>query len=138
MTLNRITLATLGVADLERARNYCKALGWQPEPSPPGVVFFDMGGAKYGLFPLPGLAAEQGRAPADLGAGARTLAQDFPSAAEVDAHFDRALAAGATAIRAPAETDWGGYSGYAADPDGLVWEFAFKPFRPLDADGRIA
>ncbi len=67
-----------------------------------------------------------------------TLAQNFPSVAEVDAQFARALAAGATEVTKPVKTAWGGgYSGYVADPDGHVWEFAHNPFWDLDEEGRI-
>lgn len=138
MTLNRVTLITLGVADMTRSRAYYEALGWVSEPSPPEVAFYDMGGAKFGLFQRDALAAEQQRPPQDLGTGAQTLAQNFPSKAGVDSQFAHALTAGAHEIRAPFETDWGGYSSYVADPDGHVWEFAFNPFWDLDEDGRIA
>jgi len=52
--------------------------------------------------------------------------------------FARATAAGATPVRAPFKTDWGGYSSYVADPDGHLWEFAYNPFSPLNAEGHIA
>ncbi|MGV6810768.1 MAG: VOC family protein [Brevirhabdus sp.] len=137
MTMNRITLITLGVADLNRSRAYYERLGWEPEETPPNVAFYDMGGAKFGLFPLDMLAAEQGRDAGALGMGAQTLAQNFETQAEVDAQFARALAAGATPVTEPVATNWGGYSGYVADPDGHIWEFAFNPFWPLDDAGRI-
>ena len=89
------------------------------------------------LFGREDLAADQGRAGADLGTGAMTLAQNFASAAEVDAAFAAALAAGATALKRPEKVFWGGYSGYWADPDGHVWEVAHNPFWPLEADGGL-
>ena len=66
-----------------------------------------------------------------------SLSQNYPDRAGVDAAHARALAAGAAQITAPTETAWGGYSGYVADPDGHVWEFAYNPFWPLDADGYL-
>jgi uncharacterized glyoxalase superfamily protein PhnB len=84
------------------------------------------------------LAVEQKRPVTELGLGATTIAQNYNSAAEVDAAFAAALAAGATAVAQPNAMDWGGYSSYVADPDGHIWEFAFNPFWPLDEDGKIA
>jgi len=138
MTVNRITLITLGVADLSRSRAYYEALGWVPEETLENVVFYDMGGAKFGLFPLDMLAAEQGRPSGALGNGAMTLAQNFPDEAGVDAAFQAAIDAGATIISKPEKMDWGGYSSYVADPDGHIWEFAFNPYWPLDAEGRLS
>ncbi len=138
MTMNRITVVTLGVAEIARACAYYDALGWVAETVLENVAFYRMGGARLGLFRRDMLAAEQGRDVADLGTGAMTLAQNFTSEAEVDAQFARALAAGAQPVTAPAQTDWGGYSGYVADPDGHVWEFAFNPFWELDDEGWLA
>ena len=137
MTPQRITLITLGVADLDRALAFYTALGWQPGERAEGIAFFDLGGLKFALFGLADLAADQGRKATDLGTGAMTLAQNFPDRAAVDDAFARALDAGATALKAPVATDWGGYSGYFADPDGHIWELAHNPFWPLDADGRL-
>lgn len=133
----RVTLITLGVADLERAEAFYAALGWQPEETTPGVVFYDLGGMKLGLFGLAPLAADQGRPGATLGTGAMTLAQNFPDRDAVDKAYDRALAAGATALKAPEPVFWGGYSGYYADPDGHIWEVAHNPFWSLDTDGAL-
>ncbi len=140
MTLpaQRVTLITLGVGDLPRARAYYEALGWQPEEVLEGVAFYDLGGLKLGLFGRAALAEDQGRPGVALGTGAMTLAQNFTDQAAVDAAFAAALAAGATALKAPEPVFWGGYSGYVADPDGHVWEFAHNPFWPLDGDGRLA
>jgi uncharacterized protein len=140
MTLppQRLNLVTLGVADLARARAYYDALGWRADAAAEGVVFYDLGGMKLGLFGLSDLAADQGRPGAVLGTGAVTLAQNFAERAGVDAAYAAALAAGATALKPPEAVFWGGYSGYVADPDGHVWEFAHNPFWPLDADGRLA
>ena len=96
-----------------------------------------MNGLALALFGHADLAADQGRAGAALGTGAITLAQNFLTEAEVDAAFEAALAAGATALKRPEEVFWGGYSGYWADPDGHVWEVAMNPYWPLGADGSL-
>lgn len=138
MTPQRVTLITLGVADLARSRRFYEALGWQPHrPETEGVVFFQMLGAVLALFGRAALAEDQGRQGAELGTGAMTLAQNFSTEAEVDAAYALALGAGATALKAPQKVFWGGYSGYFADPDGHVWELAMNPFWPLDTDGSL-
>lgn len=138
MTPQRVTLITLGVADLADSRAFYTRLGWKPHgESQETVVFFQMHGAALGLFPLAELAKDQGRPDAPLGVGAMTLAQNFATEAEVDASFTAALAAGATALKAPEKVFWGGYSGYWADPDGHVWEVAMNPFWPLNQDGSL-
>ncbi|WP_127106080.1 VOC family protein [Pararhodobacter zhoushanensis] len=138
MTPQRVNLITLGVADLQRARAFYDALGWESSESTPGVVFYDLGGMKLGLFGLEPLAEDQGRPGATLGTGAVTLAQNFNSPQEVDVAFAQALKAGATALKSPEKVFWGGYSGYYADLDGHVWELAHNPFWTLDADGKLA
>ena len=138
MTPQRVTLITLGVADLERSKAFYAAQGWEVTREMPGsVVFYQLHGCALGLFGLDPLAAEQGRDRAELGTGAMTLARNVESRAEVDAEYARAIAAGARAITPPFETDWGGYSSYHADPDGHVWEIAHNPFWPLEADGSL-
>lgn len=137
MTPQRVTLITLGVEDIERAAAFYAALGWEPAQEQPGVVFYQLDGLALGLFGRAALAEDQGRAGADLGTGAVTLAQNFTDRAGVDAAYEAALAAGATALKAPEPVFWGGYSGYYADPDGHVWELAHNPFWHLDEAGRL-
>ncbi|TKA97369.1 VOC family protein [Cereibacter changlensis] len=137
MTPQRVTLITLGVADLAAAIAFYERLGWRQHGRQEGVAFFQLNGLALALFGLADLAADQGRAGATLGAGAVTLAQNFATEAEVDAAFTQALAAGATALKPPEKVFWGGYSGYWADPDGHVWEVAMNPFWPLAADGSL-
>ncbi len=137
MTPQRVTLITLGVADHDRARAFYAALGWTPAAAQDEVVFYQMNGLVLGLFGKSDLAADQGRPGAALGTGAMTLAQNFPTEAEVDAAYDRAIAAGATPLKRPEKVFWGGYSGYFADPDGHVWELAMNPFWPLAPDGSL-
>lgn len=137
MTPQRVTLITLGVGDLARARAFYEALGWTPARSQEGVVFYQMHGVVLALFGLADLAEDQGRAGAPLGTGAMALAQNFTTEAEVDRSFALALSAGATSLKPPQKVFWGGYSGYYADPDGHVWEVAMNPFWPLAADGSL-
>ncbi|MEI2805982.1 MAG: VOC family protein [Albidovulum sp.] len=137
MTPQRVTLITLGVADLARSRAFYEMLGWVPASAQEGVVFYQMHGAVLALFGREALAADQGRPGARLGTGAMALAQNFPTEPEVDAAWDAALAAGAVPLKTPEKVFWGGYSGYYADPDGHVWELAMNPFWPLAPDGNL-
>lgn len=137
MTPQRVTLITLGVADLAAAKAFYGRLGWCEHGANAGVAFYQMHGAVLALFGRDDLAKDQGRDGARLGTGAVTLAQNFATEAEVDAAFAAALAAGGTALKAPEKVFWGGYSGYWADPDGHVWEVAMNPFWPLAEDGSL-
>lgn len=137
MTPQRVTLITLGVADLARSRAFYAALGWKPAEELEGVSFYQMHGAALALFGRDHLAADQGRPGAALGTGAMTLAQNFQDEATVDAAFNLAVEAGATVLKRPEKVFWGGYSGYFADPDGHVWELAMNPFWPLADDGSL-
>lgn len=138
MNRQRVTLITLGVADLDEARRFYARLGWvEHGESQAGVAFYQMQGQALALFGRADLAKDQGRAGVALGTGAVTLAQNFATEAEVDAAFAGALAAGAVALKAPEKVFWGGYSGYWADPDGHVWEVAMNPFWPLADDGSL-
>lgn len=137
MTPQRVTLITLGVADLARSRAFYEALGWVAAEAQEAIVFYQMHGTVLALFGREALAADQGRPGAALGTGAMTLAQNFQTEAEVDAAFAAALAAGAEPLKTPEKVFWGGYSGYFADPDGHVWEVAMNPFWPLAPDGSL-
>ena len=138
MTPQRVTLITLGVADLAASRAFYARLGWEEHgQSQEGIAFYQMHGAVLALFDRKDLAQDQGRAGVALGTGAMTLAQNFPTTEAVDAAFAQALAAGGTALKAPEKVFWGGYSGYWADPDGHVWEVAMNPFWPLATDGSL-
>ncbi len=137
MTPQRVSLITLGVADLERAKTFYGALGWEPTQSADGVAFYQMLGAALALYSAEDMALELGRAGQESGSGSIALAQNFRTEAEVDTAFERAIAAGARALKPPQKAFWGGYSGYYADPDGHVWELAMNPFWPLAEDGSL-
>ena len=133
----RVTLITLGVNDLDRAKAFYRALGWHPAREQEGVAFYQMHGSALALFGLRDLADDMDRPVEGLGTGAVTLAQNFGAEEDVDAAWHRAIEAGAKAIKMPQATSWGGYSGYFADPDGHVWELAMNPFWPLGPDGSL-
>lgn len=133
MTPQRVTLITLGVADLAASVGFYRRLGWRPHGVQEGIAFFQMQGSVLALFGRADLAADQGRPGAVLGTGA----QNFASEAEVDAAFEVAIAAGGVVLKRPEKVFWGGYSGYWADPDGHVWEVAMNPFWPLAEDGSL-
>lgn len=137
MNPQRVTLITLGVADLARSRKFYADLGWRAASEQDEVSFYQINGMALGLFGVGPLAADQGRADAKLGTGAMTLAQNFLTQGEVDTAYARAIGVGATALKAPEKVFWGGYSGYYADPDGHVWELAHNPFWPLNEDGSL-
>ncbi|HUF57223.1 MAG TPA: VOC family protein [Thermohalobaculum sp.] len=139
MIAQRVTLVTLGVSDMARARRFYGAWGWSEaaESQPPEVVFYQLAGLVLGLYAHGMLARDQGRDDLAQGSGAVTLAVNFDAAAEVDAAFATATGAGATVLAPPAKQHWGGYVGYLADPDGHVWELAHNPFWPLGPDGEL-
>jgi catechol 2,3-dioxygenase-like lactoylglutathione lyase family enzyme len=134
----RISLVTLGVADLERARRFYEALGWTSDSEPDaGVVFFQAGSMIVGLWGRAQLAEDSG-VDDPGGFGGIALAYNVRSPEEVDATLSEAEQAGATIARVGAPTFWGGYSGVFHDPDGHPWEVAHNPFWPLGDDGSIA
>ena len=123
----RISLVTLGVGDLPRARAFYEALGWRGQEVE-RTVFFQAGGQALVLWSRADLAADAGIPdPGAGGFGGMSLAHNVRSRAEVDALLADAAAAGATITRPAAETSYGGYAGYFADPDGHVWEVAHNP-----------
>jgi len=129
----KVGLITLGVSDLDRSRQFYEALGWRPYEFDPsqGVVFFNLEGTWLALFPRADLAADAQLDPSGTGFRGFSLAHNESSQEDVDRAFAEALAAGATRVKAPCDTEWGGYSGYFADPDGFLWELAHNPFIDL-------
>ncbi|WP_084037943.1 VOC family protein [Demequina sp. NBRC 110053] len=138
MTVQRLSMVTLGVADLARSRDFYESWGWEKRQDAQNIVFFQLNGLVLGLFSLTMLAADQARPDAVLGTGAVTLAQNYATEAEVDERFDAALSAGAVELKRPGAAPWGGSSGYVADPDGHVWELAVNPFWDLASDGSVS
>ncbi len=136
----RVSLITLGVHDLARARRFYEmGLGWEVSgASNDQVVFIQLaGGVALGLFSRKSLADDAHLLESGSGFTGITLAQNLESKEAVDRAMDMALAAGAKLLKKPEEVFWGGYSGYFADPEGHIWELAWNPFFPLSADGGI-
>jgi catechol 2,3-dioxygenase-like lactoylglutathione lyase family enzyme len=132
----RLSLVTLGVADLDRSRRFYESLGWRRNNRDDGVVFFQIPGGVLALWGRHELAAETGL-PDSGGFGGIALAYNTRSRAEVDSVLAEAESAGARILRPAAETFWGGYSGYFADPDGHPWEVAHNPGWRIDPNGRV-
>ncbi len=134
----RITMITLGVADVAASTAFYERLGFaRSSASNDDVTFFRMKGTVLGLFGRKPLAEDAGMDDAGSGFRAVTIAHNLNSPAEVDAAFAHALSCGAAPVKKPEEVFWGGYSGYFADPDGHLWELAHNPFMPLGADGHM-
>jgi uncharacterized protein len=132
----RISLITLGVADVRRAHAFYEALGWVGASPDGDVVFFQAGGMVVALWSRAKLAEDSGVA--DTGGwGGVTLAHNVRAPAEVDAVLAEAAAAGGTIRRIGSPTEWGGYSGAFVDPDGHAWEVAHNPGWRLDDDGAV-
>lgn len=135
----RISLVTLGVADMKAARAFYEALGWKAgAPSNDDVTFFQAGGMILGLYGRAALADDAKVDDTKPGFSGVALAYNGRDKAEVDAVLAEAVTAGGTLIKAAEEVFWGGYSGYFADPDGHLWEVAFNPFFPIAEDGTIS
>jgi catechol 2,3-dioxygenase-like lactoylglutathione lyase family enzyme len=131
----RVSLVTLGVADLARARAFYEALGWVTGAAPDeDVVFFQTGGMIVALWGREQLA-EDTMVEDSGGWGGVTLAHNVRSPAEVDAVIEETRRAGARIAREGAETFWGGYSGVFVDPDGHPWEVAHNPHWNVTDDG---
>jgi predicted lactoylglutathione lyase len=132
----RVSLITLGVTDLSRARAFYEGLGWSTGADPgDDVVFFQAAGMIVALWDRAQLAEDSGVEDGG-GWGGITLAYNVNSPAEVDTVIAEAEAAGATIPRHGAETFWGGYSGVFVDPEGHPWEVAHNPHWTVHEDGR--
>jgi len=141
--LARLSVVTLGVADLDKANAFYTAVfGRGPNPDFEGVCFFDLPGTWISLYPIDKLAEDI--APS-LPVAARpggafngiTLAHNVRSREEAVAVMEKARAAGATVVKPPEETFWGGFSGYFADPDGYYWEVVWAPMFDFAPDGSM-
>ena len=133
----RVSLITLGVADVDAARAFYERLGWRCDLPLDDVAFFQAGGMIFSLWGRDLLAADS--AVVDGGGwGGVTLAHNVGSPEEVDRVIEQARAAGAAIGREPGDTFYGGYSGVFIDPDGHPWEVAHNPGFPLHDDGTIS
>jgi uncharacterized protein len=133
----RVSLITLGVSDLGRARQFYEGLGWKTNAKPEDdVAFFQTGGLVLALWSRASLAEDSGTVDGG-GWGGVTLAYNTRSEDEVDAVMAEAERAGATIARAAGPTFWGGYSGVFIDPDGHPWEVAHNPHWTIRDDGAV-
>ena len=126
----RISFVTLAVRDLEASRRfYVDGLGWSPDLEVEGDVVMLMAGERLvlSLWDREHFQAELGPVADGAGVPPFTLAHNVATEAEVDAVLETARAAGADPVHAPQRREWGGYTGYFADPDGFRWEVATNP-----------
>ncbi len=127
----RISFVTLGVSDLDRAmRFYSEVLRLPRLPSPPTITFYELGPTWLALYPRDLLAADAGVPPDGTGFPGFTLAHNVRSVAEADRLLEEVAAGGGRIVKPGQRADWGGYSGYFADPDGFLWEVAWNPHFP--------
>lgn len=134
----RISLITLGVQDLARARRfYLDGLGFAPAPgSNDDVTFIDCDGLVLALWKRASLV-DDAKVADGTGFGGMTLAHNCRDRESVDRTLQEVERAGAKILKPAHETFWGGYSGYFADPDGFVWEVAHNPFWKIDDQGHV-
>jgi uncharacterized protein len=132
----RISLLTLGVRDIERARAFYEAMGWTGTTPDGDVWFFQAGGMVVALWGRDKLAADSGVVDSG-GWGGVTLAYNVREPNEVDAVIEEAREAGADIVREPAPTSWGGYSAAFVDPEGHAWEVAHNPGWTIAPDGSV-
>ena len=135
----RINFVTLGVVDMVAMRAFYERLGLvASSASNPDVTFFGANGIVLALFGYHALAEDArvtaGPVPEFRGVG---VAWNAGSEDEVDRIMAHAITAGATIKKKAEKVFWGGYSGYFTDPEGHLWEVAFNPFMPIDADGHV-
>jgi len=131
----RLSLITLGVDDLARARRFYEAgLGWTPAQALDEVCFYQLSGLALALFGR-GALADDARRPIDGGFSGVTIAINERSPADVDRTLAQARAAGAVLLKPAEAVFWGGYSGYFADLDRHVWEVAHNPGCTIHPDG---
>lgn len=134
----RISLITLGVADVARSTEFYQRLGWsKSSASNESVTFIQLKGTVLGLFSRQSLAEDAHVENTAPGFSGVTLAYNVASEIGVDAVVKFVVSCGATLVKQPEKVFWGGYSGYVADPDGHLWEIAHNPFFPFDEHGHI-
>lgn len=129
MVKPKISLVTLAVRNVAAAKAFYERLGWACSSDHDEVAFFELDGVVLGLYGWDDLANDAGVATSDGSAfRGHSLAHNEPSPEDVDRVFHEFIDAGASVVKRPESTPWGGYSGYVADLDGHLWEIAFNPF----------
>jgi len=139
--MNRVTVITLGVADLEiAAQFYGQIFDIPPVRDYEGVCFFPLPGCWISLYPIDHLAEDisPGVPKTRSGFSGITLAHNAKTKDEVLAMIDRARASGATVVKEAQDTSWGGFSGYFTDPDGYHWEVVHAPMFDFTEDGALS
>jgi uncharacterized protein len=135
----RLSVVTLGVHDIERARRfYEEGLGWRRGGGEGDVAFYQAGGMIVALYEWPKLAEDAGVEEKGSGFRGVTLAFNARSKDEVSSVLEEARAAGAKVHVEPRDTFWGGHDAYFADPDGHLWEIAWNPFWSINDDGDVS
>jgi catechol 2,3-dioxygenase-like lactoylglutathione lyase family enzyme len=133
----QISVVTLGIADVARSKRfYVEGFGWQPVFDNEEVVFYQMNGLMLGTWLRVSLEADMQQT-ASPPPGAASYGHNVASEAEVDAAIARLVAAGGRLLRPADAPPHGGYRGYVADPDEHVWEIAFNPAWPINAEGHV-
>jgi uncharacterized protein len=134
----RVSVITLGVADLKRSAEFYERLGWRRSMAKAeGIVFFQAGGMALALYPRNELAKDANVPPDGSGFPGISLSHNTRTAEEVDVVIARAAAAGALVLKPAQKAFWGGYSGYFADLDGFPWEVAWNPYFSIAEDGGV-
>lgn len=134
----RVSIITLGVADLARARAFYERMGFRASSASQGdIVFFQAGGLALALYPRAALAEDATLAETGSGFRGVTLAHNVREKVQVAAILAEADAAGGRIVKPAQDVFWGGHSGYFADPDGHLWEVAWNPHLPILADGSV-
>jgi len=135
----RLSIVTLGVRDMARARAFYERLGWRASSaSNESVTFFRASGVVFGLYGREALAEDAKVSAKGSGFEGIALAHNARTREDVDAVIAEAEDAGATVVKRAEDVFWGGYSGYFTDPDGHLWEVAWNPHFPIDEAGQIA
>lgn len=135
----RISLITLGASNLTISCKFYETwLGIKPSSaSNSHIYFYQLGELALAIWSKQSLADDAQIQSPSFGFGNLTLARNLQSKRAVDLEFEKAAAAGATLLKKPLDTFWGGYSGYIADPDNHVWELPWNPYFSLDSEGRL-
>ncbi len=131
----RLSVVTLGVRDVGRARVFYEALGWRPHSTDENMACYNLIGMAIALYPRDELAEDAQVPPEGEGFSGVTLAYCVRTKEEVAPVLDAAREAGGRIVKPAQDASWGGYSGYFADPDGHLWEVAWNPHSPLGETG---
>ena len=140
MTIPRMTVITLGVTDLAKATGFYETIfGINLNSKNEEISIFDLPGTWLTLYPVDKLAEDISPqlSPSRSGFSGITLAYNARSRDEVVAICAEVKTAGASMVKAPQDTFWGGFSGYFADLDGYYWEVVWAPMFDFAPDGSL-